>query len=195
MKTVKFLVVILSVILALISINETRKELKFEKQQANANFERVKDSLNERHFVNLNFELKKQQQEYEKKLAKLDKKKQISKQNYSNAVTYYYSDSLSWSEPCDSVINTANELIGDCEEQVNLLCSEKEVLLKRIVVNDSISQINRRMYFNCELNEQALQNSLKRYDTLWYRNKFKIGFGTGVVVSVAGVVGLVVLAR
>lgn len=123
----------------------------------------------------------------------LEKEKNNKKVIYRNK--YLQVDTTNNSVSCMEALNSCDEYVVSLEvysDSIRKLVALKD---KRIVLNDSINKINYRQLRNCELNEQALQNSLNKTNTWFNRNKFKLGLGTGVVISVAGFYGLYRLVR
>jgi predicted negative regulator of RcsB-dependent stress response len=156
---------------------------------------RITDSMKVVNLQEKEQALAKQGLEYLQALNRIQKKGVQYKTIYLDKVQANNIDTTSYSATCEEALKACDDYVTNLEAQNDTLYKVVDIQNEQISLFDSINDLNYKQLRNCEINEKALRNSLKATDTWWNRNKFKVGLGTGVVVSVAGMFGILKLIK
>lgn len=195
-KTILIILVVLMAIVAFSSIKScisTKKEKEAQNEALNRQIELAIDSVNIKVLKEKEIALDSQAKSYKAIIAELKKKGVKYKTAYTYSVEQI--DTTKYSATCIQALDDCANYVVNLEQTVDTMGQTIAIQEEQIFVMDNITTLKDKQISNYKNNITLLEMELKSKKNWFNRNKFKLGFGTGVVVSVAGIAGLIYLAR
>lgn len=198
LKAVYFIICFAVLLVAIINISKYTRQLQNENttETITANERQcLIDSLKVIYIQEKDSALNRLILSHEKELSKIKKQGIKTKIVYLYYVEGYNNDTLNQTPICDSIISSADFVIDNLEEQIDIY---KDINLKqnqRILHKDSINFIINKQYESCKSTNDYLKGVINKKNNWWNRNKLGIGFGSGVVVTVGAIYGIYILTR